>query len=104
MENEDDSYNPAVYALQSNGIWLHVDAAYAGSACICPEFRHYIDGVEEANSFNMNAHKWFLTNFDCSALWVKVCLYVVDAYAYTMVVHLYFIDEVIAPFVVVTAV
>ena len=55
------------------GIWLHVDAAYAGSACVCPEFRHYIDGVEEADSFNMNAHKWFLTNFDCSALWVKVC-------------------------------
>ncbi|CAI9770606.1 unnamed protein product [Fraxinus pennsylvanica] len=56
---------------KSNGIWFHVDAAYAGSACICPEFRHYIDGVEEADSFNMNAHKWFLTNFDCSALWVK---------------------------------
>ncbi|KAI5680036.1 hypothetical protein M9H77_01263 [Catharanthus roseus] len=56
---------------KSNGIWLHVDAAYAGSACVCPEFRIYIDGVEEADSFNMNAHKWFLTNFDCSALWVK---------------------------------
>ncbi|XP_012835795.1 PREDICTED: tyrosine decarboxylase 1 [Erythranthe guttata] len=55
----------------SNGLWFHVDAAYAGSACICPEFRHFIDGVELANSFNMNAHKWFLTNFDCSALWVK---------------------------------
>ncbi|KAG8389141.1 hypothetical protein BUALT_Bualt02G0198300 [Buddleja alternifolia] len=58
-------------AESSNGLWFHIDAAYAGSACICPEFRHYIDGVEEANSFNMNAHKWFLTNFDCSALWVK---------------------------------
>ncbi|KAL6982551.1 Tyrosine decarboxylase 1 [Sarracenia purpurea var. burkii] len=56
---------------KSNGMWFHVDAAYAGSACICPEFRHYIDGIEEADSFNMNAHKWFLTNFDCSVLWVK---------------------------------
>ncbi|XP_052186336.1 phenylacetaldehyde synthase isoform X2 [Diospyros lotus] len=56
---------------KSNGMWLHVDAAYAGSACICPEFRHYMDGVEEADSFNMNAHKWLLTNFDCSLLWVK---------------------------------
>lgn len=55
----------------SNGIWFHVDAAYAGSACICPEYRQYIDGVETADSFNMNAHKWFLTNFDCSLLWVK---------------------------------
>ncbi|XP_026666219.1 tyrosine decarboxylase 2 isoform X2 [Phoenix dactylifera] len=53
------------------GMWFHVDAAYAGSACICPEYRHYIDGVEEADSFGMNAHKWFLTNFDCSLLWVK---------------------------------
>ncbi|KAL1162073.1 hypothetical protein V6Z11_A07G177800 [Gossypium hirsutum] len=58
---------------KSNGMWFHVDAAYAGSACVCPEFRHYMDGVEEADSFNMNAHKWFLTNFDCSALWVKKC-------------------------------
>nr|WMX25290.1 aromatic amino acid decarboxylase TyDC3 [Lophophora williamsii] len=56
---------------KSNRIWLHVDAAYAGSACICPEYRHYINGVEEADSFNMNAHKWLLTNFDCSALWIK---------------------------------
>ncbi|XP_072956430.1 tyrosine decarboxylase 2 isoform X1 [Typha angustifolia] len=52
-------------------MWFHVDAAYAGSACICPEYRHYLDGVEEADSFDMNAHKWFLTNFDCSVLWVK---------------------------------
>ncbi|THF95485.1 hypothetical protein TEA_003559 [Camellia sinensis var. sinensis] len=58
---------------KSNGMWFHVDAAYAGSACICPEYRHYIDGIEEADSYNMNAHKWFLTNFDCSALWVKEC-------------------------------
>lgn len=59
--------------FQTYGIWFHVDAAYAGSACICPEFRHHIDGVEEADSFNTNAHKWLLTNFDCSALWIKVC-------------------------------
>ncbi|XP_024018421.1 tyrosine decarboxylase 1 isoform X2 [Morus notabilis] len=56
---------------KSHGMWFHVDAAYAGSACICPEYRQYIDGVEEADSFNMNAHKWLLTNFDCSALWIK---------------------------------
>ncbi|KAG5055428.1 hypothetical protein JHK85_007938 [Glycine max] len=56
---------------KTNKLWFHVDAAYAGSACVCPEYRHCIDGVEEADSFNMNAHKWFLTNFDCSVLWVK---------------------------------
>ncbi|ESQ45525.1 hypothetical protein EUTSA_v10011066mg, partial [Eutrema salsugineum] len=60
-----------------NEMWFHIDAAYAGSACICPEYRQYIDGVESADSFNMNAHKWFLTNFDCSLLWVK------DKYALT---------------------
>lgn len=54
-----------------NNMWFHVDAAYAGSACICPEYRHHLNGIEEADSFNMNCHKWFLTNFDCSALWIK---------------------------------
>ncbi|XP_032332127.1 aromatic-L-amino-acid decarboxylase isoform X4 [Camelus ferus] len=53
------------------GVWLHVDAAYAGSAFICPEFRHLLDGVEFADSFNFNPHKWLLVNFDCSAMWVK---------------------------------
>ena len=53
------------------GIWVHVDAAYAGAACICPEFRYCIDGVEGANSFSFNAHKWFLTNLACCCLWVK---------------------------------
>uniref|UniRef100_A0A8C8RBA4 Aromatic-L-amino-acid decarboxylase n=1 Tax=Pelusios castaneus TaxID=367368 RepID=A0A8C8RBA4_9SAUR len=52
-------------------IWMHVDAAYAGSAFICPEFRYLLNGVEFADSFNFNPHKWLLVNFDCSALWVK---------------------------------
>ncbi|KAJ4832794.1 Tyrosine decarboxylase 2 [Turnera subulata] len=52
-------------------LWFHIDAAYAGSACICPEFRHYLDGVELADSLSMNPHKWFLTNMDCCCLWVK---------------------------------
>ncbi|XP_064615978.1 aromatic-L-amino-acid decarboxylase-like [Liolophura sinensis] len=56
---------------EREGIWMHVDAAYAGSAFICPEFRPLLDGVEFAMSFNFNPHKWLLVNFDCSALWVK---------------------------------
>ncbi|KAL4340642.1 hypothetical protein GQ457_08G005580 [Hibiscus cannabinus] len=52
-------------------LWLHIDAAYAGSACICAELRHYLDGVELANSISMNPHKWFLTNMDCCCLWIK---------------------------------
>lgn len=53
-----------------HGMWLHVDAAYAGSAAICPEFQHYLDGAELADSVSMNPHKWFLTNADCCCLWV----------------------------------
>lgn len=52
-------------------IWLHVDAAYAGSACICPEFRHHLDGVERADSLSLSPHKWLLTYLDCCCLWVK---------------------------------
>nr|XP_061789329.1 aromatic-L-amino-acid decarboxylase-like isoform X3 [Nerophis lumbriciformis] len=52
-------------------MWMHVDAAYAGSAFVCPEFRPLLNGVEFADSFNMNAHKWLLVNFDCSTMWVK---------------------------------
>uniref|UniRef100_A0A3Q3GVL2 Aromatic-L-amino-acid decarboxylase n=1 Tax=Labrus bergylta TaxID=56723 RepID=A0A3Q3GVL2_9LABR len=52
-------------------MWMHIDAAYAGSAFICPEFRPLLNGVEFADSFNFNPHKWLLVNFDCSALWVK---------------------------------
>ena len=52
------------------GIWLHVDAAHAGSATICPEHRGLIDGLEHADSYTFNPHKWLLTNFDCSCFWV----------------------------------
>lgn len=55
----------------SESMWLHVDAAYAGSAFICPEFRPLMKGIEFADSFNFNPHKWLLVNFDCSAMWVK---------------------------------
>jgi len=53
------------------GIWLHVDAAFAGSALILPEFRWMIKGVEHADSFVFNPHKWLFTNFDCSAYFIK---------------------------------
>ncbi|KAM3390707.1 hypothetical protein ACQJBY_012363 [Aegilops geniculata] len=54
--------------------WVHVDAAYAGSACICPEFRHHLNGVERVDSISMSPHKWLLTCLDCT------CLYVRDAH------------------------
>jgi aromatic-L-amino-acid decarboxylase len=54
-----------------HGVWLHVDAAWAGSALILPEHRWMIDGVEAADSFVFNPHKWLFTNFDCSAHFVR---------------------------------
>ncbi|MDH4197332.1 MAG: aminotransferase class I/II-fold pyridoxal phosphate-dependent enzyme [Candidatus Aminicenantes bacterium] len=54
-----------------HGLWLHVDAAYAGTAAILPEKQWILDGVEYADSFVFNPHKWMLTNFDCSAYFVK---------------------------------
>jgi aromatic-L-amino-acid decarboxylase len=54
-----------------HAVWLHVDAAYAGTAAIVPELRHLFDGVEQADSFVFNPHKWMLVNFDCSAYFVR---------------------------------
>jgi len=53
------------------GVWLHVDAAYAGSAAILPELRWIVRGAEFADSFVFNPHKWLFTNFDCSAYYVR---------------------------------
>jgi aromatic-L-amino-acid decarboxylase len=61
-------------------VWVHVDAAYAGSAFICPEFRYLMKGIETADSFNFNPHKWMLVNFDCSAMWLKDPNWVVNAF------------------------
>ena len=56
---------------REKGIWLHVDAAYAGIAAIGPEFRGLLDGVELADSLVVNPHKWMFVPMDCSALFVK---------------------------------
>ncbi|XP_070560020.1 LOW QUALITY PROTEIN: aromatic-L-amino-acid decarboxylase-like [Ptychodera flava] len=61
-------------------LWLHVDAAYAGSALVCPEFRSLIDGIEDVTSFNMNPNKWMLVNFDCSLMWVKDKTLLIEAF------------------------
>ncbi|CAM9098095.1 unnamed protein product [Laminaria digitata] len=63
--------------------WLHVDAAYAGSAAVCPENRWILDGIEAADSVLFNLHKWLLVNFDCTAMWVKKSAYLVDALSVT---------------------
>ena len=54
-----------------HGVWLHVDAAWAGSALVLPEHRSLLDGIELVDSFVFNPHKWMFTNFDCSAHFVR---------------------------------
>jgi len=54
------------------GLWLHVDGAMSGTAALCPEYRYIHDGLELADSYCFNPHKWMLTNFDCD------CFYVAD--------------------------
>jgi aromatic-L-amino-acid decarboxylase len=58
-------------ACARSGTWLHVDAAYAGSAMVCPELRWAFAGVERADSLVVNAHKWMFTPMDCSLLWTQ---------------------------------
>ena len=64
---------PAIGEIcKKHGIWLHVDAAMAGTAALCPEFRYIQNGLEFADSYCFDAHKWMFTNFDCT------CFYVAD--------------------------
>ncbi len=65
-----DPVRAVAHLSKDYGLWHHADAAYAGSAMICPEFRKFQDGVELVDSYTFNPHKWLLTNFDCSVFWV----------------------------------
>jgi aromatic-L-amino-acid decarboxylase len=58
-------------ACDAAGTWLHVDAAYAGTAMVCPENRWAFAGVQRADSLVVNPHKWMLTPMDCSLLWTS---------------------------------
>jgi aromatic-L-amino-acid decarboxylase len=55
---------------RDEGVWLHVDGAMAGTAALCPEFRALFAGLELADSYCFNPHKWMFTNFDCDCFWV----------------------------------
>ncbi len=61
----------AAIADRKGGVWLHVDAAYAGSAWVCPELRASAEGVDRADSLVVNPHKWLLTGMGCSCLWTS---------------------------------
>jgi aromatic-L-amino-acid/L-tryptophan decarboxylase len=66
-----DPVTAVAEAAAREGVWLHVDAAYAGSAAVCPELRHHFAGWEQADSVVVNPHKWLVTPMDCSTLWTR---------------------------------
>jgi aromatic-L-amino-acid decarboxylase len=63
--------------------WVHIDAAHSGAMLVCPEHRWMIEGVEHADSFCFNPHKWLLTGFDCDAFWVRDRRRLIDAMSVT---------------------
>jgi aromatic-L-amino-acid/L-tryptophan decarboxylase len=70
--NAIDPVSAIADVCRNHGIWLHVDAAMSGTAAVCPEFRWIHEGLEQADSYCFNPHKWMFTNFDCD------CFYVAD--------------------------
>ncbi len=66
-----DPLNEIGEICKKYNIWLHVDAAWAGTALLLPEMRYMIKGIENVDTFVFNPHKWMFTNFDCSAYFVK---------------------------------
>ncbi|OIQ38650.1 MAG: aspartate aminotransferase family protein [Roseobacter sp. MedPE-SWde] len=66
-----DPVEDCLQIAEDYGLYSHIDAAWAGSAMICPEYRHYWPGVERADSIVFNPHKWLGVQFDCSAHFLK---------------------------------
>ncbi|WP_378951171.1 pyridoxal phosphate-dependent decarboxylase family protein [Mesorhizobium sp. ANAO-SY3R2] len=66
-----DDINAVVTVAKRHGLYIHVDAAWAGSAMICPEFRHFWAGVDGADSIVFNPHKWLGAQFDCSIQFIR---------------------------------
>lgn len=78
-----DPIRAVAEAAADAGCWVHVDAAMAGTAAVCPEFRWMHDGVELVDSYCFNPHKWMFTNFDCDAFWVADRAALIDALSVT---------------------
>ncbi|KNG45765.1 aromatic-l-amino-acid decarboxylase [Stemphylium lycopersici] len=79
----DDLEGIAALANEFPDLWIHVDAAYAGSALVCPEYQYLCPPLAAFDSFNFNLHKWLLVNFDCSAFFVKKRADLMDTYSIT---------------------
>ncbi len=78
-----DPVSAIVATAVKHHLWLHVDAAHSGNACVCPEMRSMWLGVEHADSVCINPHKWLLTNFDCDLFWTRDRASVIGALSVT---------------------
>lgn len=78
-----DPINEIGSICQKYKVWHHVDAAYAGTALVLPEMRWMSEGIEKADSFVFNPHKWMFTNFDCTAYFVKDPVGLVNTFTIT---------------------
>lgn len=78
-----DPIGPISEICEKFGLWHHIDAAYAGTALLLPEFRWMIAGHEKADSYVFNPHKWMFTNFDCTVLFLKEPHYLVNTFSLT---------------------
>ena len=76
-----DPLRPIAEICRRENLWLHVDAAYAGAAAICPEYRKLLDGIELADSIVMNPHKWLFVPVDCSVMFVRDPQFLRDAFS-----------------------
>ncbi|CAH0725878.1 unnamed protein product, partial [Brenthis ino] len=88
-----DPLNELGSVCKEENVWLHVDAAYAGAALACPEYRHLLKGIEFVDSFDVNVHKWLLVHFDCSAMWVRDGYDLINAFD----VQRIYLDDINAP-------
>jgi aromatic-L-amino-acid decarboxylase len=68
--NAIDPIREIAHICRDHNLWLHVDSAMSGTAALCPEFRFINDGVEFADSYTFNPHKWMFTNFDCNVFYI----------------------------------
>lgn len=79
----DDLAGIAALTKEYPDLWIHVDAAYAGSALVCPEYQHLCPPLAAFDSFNFNLHKWLLVNFDCSAFFIRRRKDLIDTFSIT---------------------
>lgn len=78
-----DPINKISEITQKHGLWHHIDAAFAGTALILPEYQCLMQGHEKADSYVFNPHKWMFTNFDCTVLFLKEPQYLVNTFSLT---------------------